>query len=211
MGIFSFFSRKKAELVIKPKKDELSYLMVYEYSDTYSTNTSSKPTTIELMRNSDFKGLIIKTLFNDKHYPMFDIDDIDKFNHFMKHTNYNGVVFQSSPGHHWVIIDKQFDSVYDFLKDDLKLDWICYSHDKYNDMVTEQKYFCLRGLFDNMNRQPFVLQTFGNLTNDFKIYIDKLEKHFQVDSLELSTLRYKEPEMLLQLRRIKKLERITKN
>jgi len=49
MSIFSFFSRKKAELVIKPLKDELSYLMLYEYYDTYSTNTGMKPTTIEIM------------------------------------------------------------------------------------------------------------------------------------------------------------------
>jgi len=142
---------------------------------------------------------------------MFDIDDLSKYNHFMRHTNYNGVVFQSSPGHFWVIIDKPFNSVTEFLKDDLKMDWICYSNDKYNDMVKTQNFFCLRGLFDKMIRQPIVVQTIGNLTDEFKIYIDKLEKHFLVDSLELSTLRYKDPEMLLQLRRIKKLERITKN
>jgi hypothetical protein len=199
------------------KKNELVMYSSYDYTDDYDHTVAERfiPTTSErilnMYKDSDFDELILSSEFNGKLYPFFDIDDYNSYYKFYNNTKLNFVSFQSSPGHYWVIVDKPFKNFKEFLNDDMYNEWLVYSDIKYTNMAYEQKKFYIRGLFDTLDRQPSVFQRVGIFDFDFKIYIDKMEKFFQTESLNLSIIRYKDSEMLLQYERIKKLERITKN
>ena len=212
MGLF----RKKIKKITNSyilKKDELTFLRIYEYFGTYSNTSKIKNTQIDFIlsqyRNqNEYNELIILSKLNDYHYPFFDIDDIDKYNHFCNNTDSNYVSFQSSPGHFWVIVDKPFISLQDFIKDPIFNDWIVYSDDKYTKLVSDKFY--IRGTFKTLMRQPVIDKKIGVFSDDFKTLIEKIVEHYDTDGLELSMLRYKQPDMLLQFKRMKKLTRILK-
>lgn len=106
-------------------------------------------------------------------YPFFDIDELDKYNHFVKNATCNFVSFQSSPGHFWVIVDKPFDKFHYFKNDELNNDWIVYTDTKYQDMTNRRFEFYIRGFFDKLERQPAILDKVGELS-DFIITLTKI-------------------------------------
>ena len=211
LGIVIYLVR----LIIKKIKNkkvcqdgELYFLDEYESSIAYSSETEYLVEIKSRIKRQTFNYIILTTKFKNNQYVMFDIDDLDKYNHFCKNTSYNHVDIQSSPGHHWIIVDKPFSKFEDFIDDELYTDWLVYSHDSYTKMTLSRRQFCLRGTFKTLERQPTILNKVGTLSDDFNQYITKLEIFYEKDSLELSTLQYKEPDMLNKMKRIKKLDRI---
>jgi len=199
--------------------DELPIHYEYEkssiVSDVGGYSTTTKFEKIKLKRilekykDQSFNNLYSTTTHNDILYVLFDIDDYNKYQHFcenFKSDNYVSIL--SSPGHYWVIVDKPFKKFKDFISDELYTDWIVYTDEKYVNMTISRQFFNIRLLFRTLNRQPTISNRVGNLSENFKTFIEKLENFHQNESLELSTLRYKDPEMLNKLKRIKKLERI---
>ncbi|NPV13012.1 MAG: hypothetical protein HPY57_14695 [Ignavibacteria bacterium] len=96
------------------------------------------------------------------------------------------------------------------MKNDLFNDWVVYSNTEYQKMTNDRNEFHIRGVFEKLERQPVLIEKNGELSSNFSEFISKLENYFECDGLELSTLRYNDPDMLLKLRRIKKLNRIIK-
>jgi hypothetical protein len=71
-----------------------------------------------------------------------------------------------------------------------------------------QNLLLIRGLYENRSRKPALYETHGNLSGNFKLFIDTLEKYYKTYGLELSILRFQDPEMLLQFNRKQKLKNI---
>jgi hypothetical protein len=47
-------------------------------------------------------SIFIISKFNNKIYPMFDLDELKKYDNFRDNFTYKYVIFQSSPAHYWV-------------------------------------------------------------------------------------------------------------
>jgi len=201
---------------VKKNIDELYLLRQFTRTRDYSADiTKIRSTDIDFMLNQyknliDYHDLLILSKFNDNNYPFFDIDELSKYNHFCRTTNHNYVSFQSSPGHFWVIIDEPFKNVADMVKNPLYSDWLVYSDNRYVSMCIERDDFYIRGTFKTLDRQPVIVNKIGTFSDEFKLFIFKLNEHFETNGLELSLLRYKDPEMLVQHKRVKKLSRILK-
>lgn len=210
---FKWFS-KKNKIKDHPRENQLIIKYEYEYSpwSSYSSETRIKRGYIDELRENfkqgKFFNILVISEFNNIKYPFFDIDELSKYNHFVKNATCNYVSLQSSPGHFWIIIDKPFSNFSDFKKDELVNDWIVYSDNKYQTMTNDRKEFHIRGYFEKLERQPVLIDKIGTFSDNFKEFISQLEKYFEYDALELSFLRYKDPDVLLKYRRIKKLHRI---
>ena len=171
------FRRLKGKMTNLLKKNELVMYSSYNYTDDYDHTIAERfvPTTPEMMlkmyKDSDFDELILSSEFNGYLYPFFDMDDYNLYNKFCNNTKLNFVSFQSSPGHFWVIVDKPIKTFKDFVDDDIYEEWLVYNDIKYTNMAQEQKKFYVRGLFDNLDRQPSVYQRVGNSDSNFNIYI----------------------------------------
>lgn len=214
--VFSWF-KKKNKVDERPIENQLIIKYEYEHSSWggYSSTTKLKRGYIDELifrfKQRTFNNVILISEYNGVKYPFFDIDELDKYNHFIRNfKEIPYVVFQSSPGHFWVIVDKPFVKYFDFMKDELFNDWVVYSDTNYQKMTNDRSEFHIRGDFKNLERQPTLIEKYGEFNQNFSEFISKLESYFECDCLELSTLRYNDPDMLLKLRRIKKLNRVIK-
>jgi len=205
------FKNKSKKVVVHPNGE---LLLNHSYTvGAYNEKTKYKPITVEEIlgnvKRKYYQNIFIISFFNGSYYPVFDIDDISKYNDFCTNTTHKYVSFQSSPGHHWVIVDRPFETFFEFMQtDDLYTDWMVYSDNDYTNMCLHISRFNLRAMFESLNKQPFIVHKSQDLSKDFTEYIKKLDNHYATDSLEISTLKYKDPKMLNILKRIKKLERI---
>jgi hypothetical protein len=212
---FLWFGKKETKLEERPKTNEIIFKYEYEHAswNSYSSETRIKRGYIdffkERFRQREFNNIMVISEYNEFMYPFFDIDDLTKYNHFVRNATCNYVSFQSSPGHFWIFVDKPFRKYTEFKNDDISNDWAVYSDTKYQSMSNNRKEFHVRGFFEKLEKQPGIVDKKGNFSENFSEFISKLENYYNVDCLELSALRYNDPDMLLKLRRIQKLNRIT--
>jgi hypothetical protein len=201
----------------KKEKNILNFKYCYEKHRAYDHFTKYKNLkNLDYIKNKYYNNkyhneLFILTNFNNKIYPMLDIDNSDKYNEFIKLIDVEYVSFMSSneeDRHYWIIVDKPFNNIEEFKKDEFYKDWMVYNDPNYISFTLKRKEFFIRGLFENLKRQPKIIKHSDNLSNDFKNFIKKLEHFYETISLELSTLKYKDANMLNLYKRIKKLERI---
>lgn len=198
------------------KQDELNFMKTVEIYSEYSTDTEfirleNVEDLINLYRNNTTSSEIFPTTnYNNKVYIMFDLDELSKYNDFCKNIGQKYAVFQSSPGHYWAFIDKDFKSISEFYTDPLLNDWKVYSDKKYDKLINSINFFPIRGIFNKLERQPELIYQSDDLSKDFSDFINKLNDYFQTTSLELSMLKYRDIDMLKLYKRKKKLERILK-
>lgn len=198
------------------QEGELNFVKSIEYYSGYSTQTTyvlcDVDDVVNDYRNNQTSNYVyVTTNYNGKLYPMFDLDVLNKYNDFVRNFKEEKyVMFQSSPGHYWAIVDREFNSFNDFTRDPLINDWIVYTDKQYNDFTRYRKYFSCRGYFDEMNRQPVIIDKSDNLSNNFNEFINKFDNYLQTTALELSMLKYRKPDMLNLYKRQRKLERILK-
>jgi len=196
--------------------DSLILYRQYNRSQGYGTVERIRKTDYDFMlkeyKNNYFEyAPYLVSKYNEKHYPFFDIDNHNDYNHFTTNMkDYNYVVFQSSPGHYWVIVDDDFLDFNDFKSKSIYNHWSVYCDKKYQDLSLEKRMFFIRSTYKNLDREPKLIETHGEITPDFRTMVSKIEDFFVDDSLHLSVLKYKNKDLLLKMDRINKLKRVKK-
>lgn len=57
-----------------------------------------------------------------------------------------------------------------------------------------------------MDRKPVLYYEHGNLSKNFKLFVEKVIKYYNNEGFELSVIRYKDPSMLIKFNRKRKLQ-----
>jgi hypothetical protein len=83
------------------------------------------------------------------------------------------------------------------------LEWKTYSDSNYVNVCTYNKRFEFRIDFSTLERKPVKVFESKNLSENFKKFISTIEHLFNNESLEISTYKYKEPELLNKLKELK--------
>ena len=117
------------------------------------------------------------------------------------HDSY--VIFQSSEDHYWGILDKNFRKFSDIFE---YHNWKICNDSKYVQYCFNKQHIVIRGLYEDKNRKPFVVKTHGELSDNFKLFITKLEDFYKNEAFELSVLRYHDADMLVKYNRKLKIE-----
>jgi hypothetical protein len=198
------------------EEDSLILYRQYNRTQGYGSVERVRKTDFNFMlknyKNNDFDYLpFLISKYNGKHYPFFDIDNHNDYNHFCSNAkNYNYVVFQSSPSHYWIFVDDEFTSFDTFKEKPIYDFWSVYCDKNYQDLSLNKKMFFVRSTYKNLDREPKLIYKNGDFTTHFKVMVEKIEKFFVNESLEMSILRYKNKDLLLKKDRINKLKRIKK-
>ncbi|NPV13011.1 MAG: hypothetical protein HPY57_14690 [Ignavibacteria bacterium] len=87
--MFSWF-KKREEVEERPRDNQL--ILKYEYEHTswgsYNSTTKLKKVYIDELvfrfKQRKFNDVIIISEYNNVKYPFFDIDQLDKYNHFIR-------------------------------------------------------------------------------------------------------------------------------
>jgi hypothetical protein len=207
---FVFIKNFLKKLIIL-KSNKLTFYRQYEYSRGYDTvprrSIESLNTIIKKFHKLDNEyGVSIKSYFNKRHYAVFDLDTIEQYDLFKKlYKDEPYVIFESSIDHFWGILDKPYKKINDILKD---YNWKTCNDNNYVKYSVERKEFHLRGIYENELRIPKLAETNGDLSKNFKLFINKLVKFYSNEALELSILRYKDDALLLKYNRKTKLEKL---
>lgn len=216
-NLINWFKRKKIvtnEFDLVGKTNELTFFRQYEYYGGYGTEVKIKK---ESLSDIIFKykdsvktsgGVLIESKFNNIYYPVFDIDNLDDFALFKNlYSPTPYVLFSSSKGHYWGILDTPYDNINKIFLDH---NWKICNDQKYIEYSRNYKLMSIRGLYENESRKPSLYTINGNLSENFQLFIDKIVKYYNKEGLELSVLRYKDPLMLIKFNRKRKLEQINK-
>ena len=172
--------------------DTLAFIRKYEISRTYSTSIRHRYTDLDnilyrVKSGDNYSMFLSCSKFNNQIYPFFDIDDINLYQHFCQNTSYNYVTFKSSKDHHWVFIDKPYAKYRDFTNDNIAYsEWVTYCDKNYVKMANNNSRFVFRIDFEKLDRQPIKIYESKNLSNNFKLFMDKLDKLFETESVEIS-------------------------
>lgn len=219
---------KVDSLKIKFNKNKLIFYREYTYLGAYHNSTKFKKEVIETIlyrfkQESVINNYIsISSKFNNKNYAFFDLDSEDNLELFKKiYSNESYVIYCSSTNnipstnslinqlndktHYWGILDQPYKNIKDILLD---TNWKVCNDSKYVSFAKSQNLLLIRGLYENKTRKPILYEIHGNLSENFKLFIDTLENFYKTDGLELSILRYKNADMLLQFNRKQKLKYI---
>lgn len=203
-------------------KDELIFYRQYTYHGSYSTYEKFKRENIKkiLLRYKnaiDIDGSVsIESKFNNRYYPVFDLDKnetIQKFKDIYSDTPY--VLFRSSrnlsdydESHYWAILDtprNKFNDIY------FDYNWKVINDNKYCKFSKSYNRLFIRGLYDDKSRKPIISEINGTLSKDMSKFISLLEDYYNNEALELSIMRYKDHDMLLQYNRKMKMKNINNN
>lgn len=196
--------------------NELCFIYQDSYSDGYGSSKRYSRKSLDFIL-SKFRsyvniseGVTIETLFNGIHYAVFDLDIQDKFDLFKKLYNPNSyVLFISSSDddcdHYWGILDVPYKNFSQILYEP---NWKICNDENYVKFCYERNSINIRGIFENKKRKPYLYEINGNLSENFKLFINKLTKYYDKEGFELSVLRYKDPELLIKYNRKRKLEEI---
>lgn len=215
--MWDWFKRKKTP-------NELSVYRQYKYSDGYSGGTKLKKSDVQKIislfkSNTINKNCVsIESFFNGIYYPFFDLDDkhLDLFKKVYSDTPH--VIFISSVEqytyyfdaireikenvHYWAFLDVPYEKVDDIFFD---INWKNINDQNYVEFSREYDKLFIRGLYENDRRKPNVYEKHGELSENFSLFLDKLNDFYNKEAFELSILRYKDPDMLVKYNRIKKL------
>ena len=206
----------------KSKINELTYLRQYTHHSDYDSSEKMKYESIDSimkyfrkMIDIDEKcGLSIESKFKDVIYPVFDLDCKSKYELFKTlHEDTPYVIFISSCNddddekkyHYWGIIGNSNKKFKELISNQ---NWKICNDNNYVKFSTEISKILIRGIFENKNRKPKLFEKNGILSEDFEMFISKLESHYNTNGFELSVLRYKNTELLIQFNRKLKLKKI---
>lgn len=196
-------------LFVRTKKNELNFFRQYILSRDYSTINKFRRIHIEKVierfkKNKTSNYINIRSFFNGSHYPFYDLDDDTKLQLFKKiyaATPY--VIFQSSKNNFWGIVDLPQKDIKKILTDH---NWNICNDSKYVNYSRHHKALCIRGLYKNMDRKPILIKENKNLSKTFRLFVDKLVTYYSKESLEISVIKYQNPEMLIRFNRKRKLK-----
>lgn len=74
--------------------------------------------------------------------------------------------------------------------------------------IIRTKKLLIRRIFEDFTRQPIIIKKSKTLSDNFTIFITKLEKYYNQDVIKFSTLKFKDTELLKTYLRTEKLKRI---
>ena len=193
-------------------KDTLCFLEQYTYYGGYSSVErymisflDSIISRYKEMTNNN--GIVnIESKFNNANYAVFDLDTqehLDLFKTIYASTPY--ALFKSSTNHYWGIVDFPYDRIQQIYIDH---NWKVCNDQKYVEFTRKHDRMTIRGLYENDQRKPHLYEIHGNLSQNFKLFIDKLCIYYNKEGLELSVLRYKDPILLIKFNRKRKLAQL---
>ena len=211
-------------MIFNINKNKLTFLLQYSYSDGYSLKEKMKEMNInkileKFKKNIDNKYYVnILSKFNGLHYPMHDLDtqeNLDLFKRINKDIPY--VIFQSSEGggtgrgktstHHWAFLDSPQKKLKDIFYEH---SWKVCNDQKYVEFCNNYNYITIRGLYNSNKDRPYVVETNGELSTNFDLFIKSLKKYYFTTGFELSVLYNKDHELLEELMIRKRKEKIEK-
>lgn len=144
--------------------------------------------------------------FNNKIYPVFDLDDQEKLDFFEElYIDRNYVIFSSSPDHYWAILDSQQKNV-KYIFSDLK--WNKCNDPKYVKFSKQYNLIRIRGIYDNLTRKPHIIKKNGILSENFSLFIKQLEDFYNNEGLKISATRYNDKNLIVLYNRKVKLEKL---
>lgn len=196
--------------LFKLKTNKLHFVYQYNYQGSYGPIEKTKKYKIEKIlnkfktnKNNDPKHTVfIKCEFNGYKFILFDLDDIENKNMFVKFfSNTPYALFQSSEDRHWVILESKMN----YLKN---TNWLSLCDPQFVEFSKKLKCFRIRGIYSSLKRKPILIKKNGDISKNFNLFLDKLTRYYNNEALELSTLKYKTPELLLKLNRLKKLKKL---
>lgn len=197
------------------KKNQLELYREYEYHDDYNTSNKIKKTSIKdiqgrLEKNSNSViSIFVNTRFNGLYYPMFDLDDFSKLNLFQKiNKDISYVIFQSSIGHYWGILDTPKKKLSDILDKDPS--WKICNDSKYVSFSIQKQNMLLRATYENYERKPFVYYINGSLSENLRLFIDAFNSYLNNQGFEFSVMYHKSEDLLEELMIRKRTEKIMK-
>lgn len=210
---------KLKNMFIRAKNDELSFLRQFTYYGSYSYHDKFARESIDKilmkfrkMTTNNDSNVSIESIFNKNYYPTFDLDNtihLDLFKKLYAATPY--ALFLSSKSdendHYWAIVDYPYKKIEDIFYD---ATWKICNDPKYVSYCRNHNRLFIRGIYENKNRKPSLYETKGNLSKNFQLFIDKLSIYYNREGLEVSVLRYKDPEMLINYNRKRKLQQLNK-
>lgn len=193
-------------------KNKLTFYIEHTHYGTYSTLSVHKKKSIYkiliLFKNVVHPNnvIVILSKFNNIHYMFFDLDDDDKINLFKTlYAEESYVIYCSSPNHYWGIVDKPHKNINSVLLD---TNWNICNDNKYVTFTKAHNKLYIRALYKDKFRKPFLFETHGKLSKNFEMFIDKLNDFYNKEGLELSILKHKDQDLLLQFNRKLKLKEI---
>ena len=205
--------RRNIKSLFIVEKDNLSFLEQYTYYDSYSNVDKLRPQylskILDIYRSSVqcSSGMVsIETKFNNVYYATFDLDTDDNlvlFRHLFQSSPY--VLFASSEGHYWGIVDVPHDNIKEIFYEPM---WKNCNDQNYVTFCRDKNTILIRGLYSNDDRKPKLHTTRGTFSKNFQLFIDKLCIYYNKEGLELSVLRYKDPKMLMKFNRRRKLQQL---
>ncbi len=204
--MFDFLKKKKIK-----KNDELTFYYDYVVHGNYSNTNKNKILTLPDIF-SKFKkinvvpkewNIFVKSEFNGITYPMFDLDTIEHKETFEKlYNDVSYVLFQSSQDHYWGILGIENKNMF------TDTFWLSCNDVKFVSMTKMRGEYRLRCLYNNLNIKPINFNVNGQISDNFKKFLDKLKKIYSNEALELSIIKYKDPQMMLKFDRKRKLDKI---
>ena len=197
------------------KKNQLELYREYEYHGDYSISNKIKKTSIKDIQGRLEKNLnsvvsiFVNSRFNGLYYPMFDLDHNSKLNLFQQiNKDIPYVIFQSSTGHYWGILDTPKKKLSDILDKDPS--WKICNDSKYVSFSKQKQYMLLRATYENYERKPFVYYINGSLSENLRLFIDAFNSYLNNQGFEFSVLHHKSEDLLEELMIRKRTEKIIK-
>ena len=205
---------KNTYMLFRSKKNKLQFYREYTHYSDYSSENRLWKTTIDTIqkrfeKRREVLGVYITSKFNGLIYPVYDLDSIKHLALFKKifiSTPY--VIFESSKGHYWGIVDNPTKKIVNILEKDPS--WKVCNDSEYVSFCTYKKKLFLRGLYENYDRKPFIYETNGILSVNLQLFVDKLNKFYNNEGFEFSVLKYNSEELLEELMIRKRTEKIKK-
>lgn len=199
---------------IKVGKDELTFYRQYTHYGEYSNDEKIRKERIEKIldiskQNIDQSDLdvLVSSKFNGVYYAMYDLDSKENFDLFKDiHLSTSYAIFISSSDHYWGFIDIAYEKLDDIFFD---INWKVCNDQKYVSFSRSKQDIFMRGLYEKMERKPRLSETNGELSKNFQLFIDKLTRYYNKEGLELSVLKYKDPNMLIKFNRKRKLQQLS--
>jgi len=199
-----------AKFFVKTRKNELSFFRQYEISLDYSKLNRFRRISIEKLlkifkkHTTGSTKVNIRMIFNGNYYASYDLDLQSKltlFKQVYSATPY--VLFKSSEGKHWGLVDIPYKKLKDIFVDH---NWNICNDQQYVSYTKHHRLLVIRGLYKNFDRKPTHIYTNKILSKNFQLFIDKLVTYYSKEGLEMSILKYQDPEMLIKFNRKRKLE-----
>ena len=198
----------------KTKIDELSFFREYVYNGSYSRDNVFAKENLNVIIQK-FKAKVtndntvsIESKFNNKYYPVFDLDTQEHLDLFKTlYTDSSYVIFCSSAGHYWGFLDNPVEKLEDVFYDH---NWKICNDEKYISFCRAHNVLAIRGVYETEARKPNLYHINGNLSKNFQLFIDKMAIYYSKEGLELSVLRYKNPQLLIKFNRKLKLQQLSK-